>query len=111
MSSYTTTEDPSPTPARPIASAIRSGEARHSMSPPPEASTDGRLPVEVHGTGDVAGGVQRGGRAIRPPAHVEHPQVAAAQVLGEPLGRGEKLVTGEFGHTASGDGGRRGPPI
>ena len=76
------------------------------------ASTTEAAPVEMDGARDVAGAVERRGAAVGPPAHVDDAQVGPADVLGEPLRRGDELGAGETCHwvlRAGGDGpgGRR----
>ena len=64
---------------------------------------DVHAPVHVRGARHVAGGVQLAARAVRAPARVDDPQVGAAEVLGQPLGRGDELRA-----RGTGQGGLRG---
>ena len=56
-----------------------------------------RPPVDQRGARDVAAGVDRRRAAVGPPAEVEDAH-AAAQILGQPLGRGQDLRTGQATH-------------
>jgi hypothetical protein len=57
-------------------------------------------PVEVRRPRDVAPRVHLPPGAVGPPADIDHPQLAAAEVLGEPLCRREELRTGVGLHRA-----------
>ena len=104
---------PSPTPAArpssPPSGRARRGRARRRAV---GGLDDRRLPVEVDGARDVAGGVERGRGAVGPPAHVDDAQVGAAEVLGQPFGAGDELGAGELGHAGlRASGGDRGQAI
>ncbi len=50
-------------------------------------------PVEVDGAGDVAGRMDRPTGPVGPPADVDQAQVRLAELIGQPVGRGDELGT------------------
>ena len=61
------------------------------------------------GARDVAAGVDRGSAAVGSPAQVEDPDAGAAEVLGQPFGRGQDLGSGQATHRSVSYG--RGRPL
>src|SRR3989304_4136921 len=101
---------PSPMPERAMAAATLSGPASRRPGPASEASgarissppapvpRPGRprrgellAPVNVRGAGDVARGERRRAGPVRAPADVEDPEVVPAQLVRQPLRRGDQL--------------------
>ena len=113
MSSYRTTDVPSPTP---VAGHQRAEPVRRRQEQGVGALGDVhdvRAPVHVRGARDVAAGVQLAAGAVRAPSGVDDPQVGPAEVLGQPLGGRDELRargTGQGGlHGDRGRGARARP--
>ncbi len=85
-------------PARSASAAIRSGLTRTNASPSATSSVSSARQSTLHGTRDVAHGVNGGGAAVGPPAKVEDTEPGPSELLGQPFGRGQELGSGQAVH-------------